>query len=84
MMALVDWIGQFWSLVFRIETAGAIVVGIATAVVLASTRAVWGKLIPALRKFQQPRWKKYSLERLKLYNSSEIFRWKLRADRCHE
>lgn len=73
MMALVDWIGQFWSLVFRIESAGAIVVGIVTAVVLASTRAVWGRLIPAFRKFQQPGWKKYSLERLKLYNSSEIF-----------
>ena len=75
-MALFDWIGPFWSLVFRIESAGAIVLSIVAAVLLASTRAVWGKMLPAFHKFQRQRRKEWSPERLKIYNSNEMFEGK--------
>ena len=81
-MALVDWIGQFWSLVFRIESAGAIVLGIVTAVLLASTRAMWGKAascLPQVPAIEMEEIQPGALETLQFKRS---FCRKMRVDAC--
>ena len=79
-MAPGDWIWEVWSLVYRIESAGAIVLSIVTAVLLASSRVVRERLLLAFRKFRHPGWEDCSQERLdfcnsclKLYNDDETF-----------
>ncbi len=81
-MASGDWIWQVWSHVYRIESAGAIVLSILTAVLIASPRVVRDKLLSAFDKSRHPGSEDFSKRlphynsRLELYNENETFKGK--------